>query len=297
MENSIEPEDTTSYCGSNISSAVQVSSSSESDLVTSGSQPPNQGVLDNCRASLSQTVRNSKSSNQHNPEAEILVRTNALVIIDVQNEFLSTRGNFPIHETCRLDLIKNLQLLIPRFRRAGGAVVWVNAVYEDLTEEPAAMTAQARGDGIVGSNPWLVAATHVHPVSCCAAGTWGAAPYPAVFALAEPADTVLSKGAYSAFRGTTALREALRSRGATDVFFAGCASGTCVLASVLDAVRIGEARVHVVPDCLGWRRRNTHEEALRRFGELGVGLVESGEVGFGGGRRSPLAPARMGPSG
>ncbi|KAK2627100.1 hypothetical protein QTJ16_003066 [Diplocarpon rosae] len=272
------------------------STSSEDHLASSESQPPCHGASHNRKHGLCKTVSGTETSIQRNPStADFPARINALVIIDVQNEFISTRGNFPIHETCRPDLLQNLQALIPRFRHAGGEVVWVHAVYENPSEEPAAMRAQARGDGIVACNQWLVAATHVSRMPCCEAGSWGAEPYPEVFALAQPADAVVAKGTYSAFRGTTALLRTLRRRGVTDVFFAGCASGTCVLASVLDAIGIGEVRVHVVPDCLGWRRRNTHEEALRRFEELGVGLVESGEIGIGSTQRSSLPSAQVAP--
>lgn len=202
--------------------------------------------------------------------------TDALVIIDVQNEFLDPAGHFPIHADCRPELVAKLRALIPRFRQAGGHVIFVQAVYEKRAEEPPAMAAEPKGDGVVATNAWLAAATHVHPVPCCEAGSWGAEIYPEIGSLRDrQRDVVVVKGAYSAFNGTTALLDVLREKGVTDAYFAGCASGTCVLASVLDAVSRGEWKVRVVPDCLGWRRYNTHEEALRRFTLLGVDLVPS----------------------
>ncbi|TVY88496.1 hypothetical protein LAWI1_G006221 [Lachnellula willkommii] len=203
-------------------------------------------------------------------------RTNALVIIDVQNEFISPNGNFPISDACRPDLLKNLTALIPQFRKTGH-IIWVNAIYEDRTEEPPRMKAHAKGDGILGTNSWLAAATHVHPTPCCAAGSFGAETYPDLLALAEPEDVVITKDAYSAFSGDSgpALLEALREKTVTDAYFCGVASGTCVLATVVDAEQIDRLRVHVVPDCMGWRRLNAHEEAIRRFEELGVQLQNS----------------------
>ncbi|TVY17437.1 hypothetical protein LARI1_G005323 [Lachnellula arida] len=198
-------------------------------------------------------------------------RTNALVIIDVQNEFISPNGNFPISDACRPDLLKNLTALIPQFRKTGH-IIWVQAIYKDRTEEPPRMKAHAKGDGILGTNSWLAAATHVHPTPCCAAGSFGAETYPDFLALAEPEDVVITKDAYSAFSGDSglALLEALREKNVTDAYFCGVASGTCVLATVIDRLR-----VHVVPDCMGWRRLDAHEEAIWRFEELGVQLQNS----------------------
>ncbi len=135
-----------------------------------------------------------------------------------------------------------------------------------------------RGDGIVGSNEWLTSATHVNPTPCCEAGSLGAEIYPELFVLAAPEDKLVTKGWYSAFNGSSALLETLREWKVTDVYFCGVASGTCVLASVFDAVKLGEWQVHVVQDCLGWRRCNTHEEAIRRFKELRVDVVNSDQV-------------------
>ncbi|TVY32894.1 putative inactive nicotinamidase [Lachnellula subtilissima] len=206
--------------------------------------------------------------------------TSALVIIDVQNEFMSTEGAFPISDACRTYLITNLTTLIPQFRKTGH-IIWIKAIYEERTEEPSCMQEYPKGDGILGSNEWLAAATHVHPTPCCEAGSFGAEIYPEVFALAEPEDVVITKDSYSAFSGNSGFRflEALRESNVTDVYFSGVASGTCVLATVVDAVRVDDLQVHVVLNCMGWRRLNTHEEAIRRFKGLDVNLTNSNHVG------------------
>lgn len=148
------------------------------------------------------------------------------------------------------------------------------------------MAAQEKGTGVVGNNEWLINATHVHPTACCAEGTFGAEIFPEVYALSQPEDAVVTKEWYSAFHGEKGkeFQGMLREKGVQEVWFCGVASGTCVLASVVDAVRIsggkgegeGEERwkVGVVPECMGWRRENTHVEALRRFEQLGVEIVD-----------------------
>ncbi|KAL2069423.1 hypothetical protein VTL71DRAFT_14102 [Oculimacula yallundae] len=209
----------------------------------------------------------------------LITCTSALVLIDVQNEFLSPQGNFPISDTIRLSLLTNLKTLITRFRASGGRVIWVQAIYANRDTEPAIMAAQEKGTDIVGSNNWLVCATHVFEVPCCEARTWGSNIYQELFALSKKDDQVVFKQGYSAYwSGSTALSDVSREKGIKDAYFCGVASGTCVLATVLDTVKSGEVAVHAVPDCMGWRREKTHHEAVRRFEELGVDVVDSHNI-------------------
>lgn len=201
--------------------------------------------------------------------------THALVIIDSQNEFLSPKGNFPCPQESTKPLVENLSALIPKFRAAGGTVVWVQAFYEDRAEAPAAMKEHEKG-----TDEWLTNATHVYHISCCKAGTFGSEIYSDLWDVADTSnDKVVTKGYYSAFKETTELRDVLREKGVTDAYFCGIASGTCVLATVLDAAKLNEFDTHVVVDCLGFRRLNNHEEALERLERVpGTKLVDSKDL-------------------
>ncbi|KAG4439428.1 hypothetical protein IFR05_005075 [Cadophora sp. M221] len=208
-----------------------------------------------------------------------ITSTSALVIIDVQNEFLDSKGNFPISDEIRPSLLANLISLIPRFRESNGHIIWVKAIYANLDTEPEVMAAQEKGNGIVGNNAWLVAATHVFTVPCCEDKTWGSKVYPEILELSLKTDVVVFKHGYSAYwNDNTALSEAFKNKGITDAYFCGVASGTCVLATIIDTVQHGEVNVHAVPDCMGWRRANTHVEAVRRFEELGVNVITSDKI-------------------
>lgn len=199
--------------------------------------------------------------------------TSALVVIDVQNEFMSPNGNFPCPDDVRETLTKNLSTLVPRFRGNGGHIIWIKAIYENRTEEPLGKT-----QTIKGTNEWLQVATHFYEVPCCESGSFGAEIYPEVLALAAPQDALVTKIGYSAFWETTALLDVLRAKCITDAYFSGLASGTCVLASVLDAIKIGEVKVHAVPDAMGWRRFSTHVNAIERMQQLPVRLVNSDQI-------------------
>lgn len=200
----------------------------------------------------------------------------ALVVIDVQNEFLSPRGNFPCPEQSTEPLVRNLSKLIPHFRAYGGQIIWVNAIYEDRTEQVVDMTGIPKG-----SDKWLTNATHVYHISCCKKGSFGSRVHPDIWVHADlESDAVVNKGFYSAFNGTTALLDQLTKKGVSDAYFCGIASGTCVLASVLDAMKHKDKfNTHVVTDCLGYRRLKNHQESIERIKNLPhVELVNSDNI-------------------
>ncbi|MBE3045864.1 cysteine hydrolase, partial [Candidatus Bathyarchaeota archaeon] len=179
-------------------------------------------------------------------------------------------------------LLKNLTKLIPDFRVAGGLVIWVQALYDDLTEAqaPAGMTHNEKG-----SDKWLTSATHVYHISCCKSGTFGAEIHPDLRAVADiEKDKVVTKAYYSAFQGTTELLDVLRGEKIQEAYFCGIASGTCVLASVLHSVEYKEEfKIFVVADCLGYRRITNHEEAIERMGKLeDVAIVGRDDMKLGG---------------
>lgn len=202
--------------------------------------------------------------------------TRALVIIDVQNEFISRRGNFPCPEQSTESLIKNLSTLIPQFRAYGGQIIRVNAIYEDRTEQAAGMTGLVKG-----SDEWLTNATHVYHISCCKKDSFGSRVHPDIWVHADlESDVIVNKGFYSAFNGTAELLDQLTRKGVSDAYFCGIASGTCVLASVLDATKQKDKfNTHVVTDCLGHRRITNHEESIERMKKLpDVELVNSDNI-------------------
>jgi nicotinamidase-related amidase/alkylated DNA repair dioxygenase AlkB len=111
----------------------------------------------------------------------------------------------------------------------------------------------------------------------CVPNTAGAEFANAVKAGIEKTDTVLQTTNYSAFLGTKLLL-ILRAKLVTELFICGCITNVSVLATVIDAARHG-IRINVVTDCLGYRRRNRHDEALKRMVDfLDANMVTSEEI-------------------
>jgi nicotinamidase-related amidase/alkylated DNA repair dioxygenase AlkB len=92
-----------------------------------------------------------------------------------------------------------------------------------------------------------------------------------------PADMVIRTTNYSAFQGTSLLMT-LRAKLVTELYICGCITNVSVLATVIDAARHG-VKINVIEDCLGYRKQNRHELALRRMDEFfDAYLVNSTEI-------------------
>jgi nicotinamidase-related amidase/alkylated DNA repair dioxygenase AlkB len=90
-------------------------------------------------------------------------------------------------------------------------------------------------------------------------------------------DVVVRTTNYSAFQGTNLLMT-LRARLITELFIVGCITNVSVLATVIDAARHG-VKIHVVEDCLGFRKESRHELALKRMEDFfSAFLVNSEEI-------------------
>ncbi|RMZ74451.1 isochorismatase family [Pyrenophora seminiperda CCB06] len=112
----------------------------------------------------------------------------------------------------------------------------------------------------------------------CVPGTDGAEfADPFAGQIRRPADSVIKTTNYSAFQGTNLLMT-LRARLVTELFICGCITNVSVLATVIDAARHG-IKICVVEDCLGFRKENRHDLALKRMDEFfDAYLVNSEEI-------------------
>ena len=109
-------------------------------------------------------------------------------------------------------------------------------------------------------------------------GTYGAAIVDGVLPLVdEVQDLLIAKPHYSAFEGTPLLL-LLRMRLVTDLYLCGCLSNVSVYATAADAVKHGFS-VTVVEDCIGYRSKSRHENALRQMEDImGAYGITSGEL-------------------
>lgn len=200
----------------------------------------------------------------------------ALILIDLQNEFLHSSGSFPILRTSQELLLSSLDSLVNTFKESGGLVVWVKSIYN----APGPVTTkEKKPKSFEDRTAFLLSSTHTGPNPCCVQGSFGAEFFAPIQEnlINTQHDQILTKHYYSAFKDTSLL-DTLQSHGATELYFAGLLSGTCVLASMLDVAQSAEFRLYAVVDCLGFRKAESHQKALRKMEGAGVMLIESAQV-------------------
>jgi nicotinamidase-related amidase len=197
-----------------------------------------------------------------------------LLLIDLQNEFLSQDGNFPINKESR-GFLDKLPELSAAFRASKRPIFWIRSEYG---------TTHLSGE-VKKSNDNMRTwnGTHSGNTPCCEKGSIGAEFLDEVASLIAESESdlatdnvVVTKTWYSAFKDTSLFTE-LRDREITDLYIGGLLTNACVSATVLDARDLG-FEVTLVEDCLGWRNRLSHDRALEQMLKHGAQIVSSNNL-------------------
>ena len=172
----------------------------------------------------------------------------ALVVVDVQNDFVADGGFF---DRIGAD-VKTAQKAIPRLARliesargAGVPVVFVQAIYD-----PEFLSAPMRERN----------RRRAVELPRCLSGSWGADFY---MVRPAPGEPVVVKHRYSAMLNT-GLDALLGSRGIRSLLLAGVATDTCVESTGRDAYFM-DYYVSIVSDCCAAFSERDHLGALERF--------------------------------
>lgn len=173
----------------------------------------------------------------------------ALVVIDVQNDFVHPEGasgkrgrDVAACQACVPNIIRTIE----RCRVLGVPVIFVRSEYGEWTDSPVLRARRRASSG--GKTP----------SSMCAAGTWGAEFYGVTPAAS---DRVIVKRRYNAFIGTD-LELTLRAKGVDTVLFCGVTSDVCVDTTARDAF-MRDFDPIVLEDCTAAYFDDAHEAALR----------------------------------
>lgn len=221
-----------------------------------------------------------------------------LILLGLQNDFLLPDGKLPV--STESGFLDRLKTLVPAFREFGD-VIWVRSEFEanrvaNVDEEngDTVITGSSIGEASETSNGngnkrkagpdrsasvkrmkaaeaeddeelFLTRTSDREP--CCVPGSDGAK-YPAdIKALIDnKKDMQVVKTYYSAF-GSTSLLLRLRCQLITELFVCGCNTNLSVFATAMDAARYG-IKITLIEDCLGYRKRARHDEAIRQLVEI-----------------------------
>ena len=177
---------------------------------------------------------------------EIDLGTTALLVIDMQNDFLDPAGWSGSQGTDLAPLravVPAIERLTASLRRAAVPVIWVNwGVRPDHLNVPASFVSKARGaHGPSYGDPAPSGRGRV-----LVRGDWGAATIDDL--TVDPADLLVHKHRLSSFWDNE-LDSILRQRGITTLMFAGINTDRCVFTSLQDANFIGYECVLVEDAC------------------------------------------------
>ena len=203
----------------------------------------------------------------------------ALVLIDLQNEFLAPGGNFPIDAGSKASLIQALNTLVPAFRNAGGQIIWILSEYTTVRlGTPAPPSGNEDNGGANTDWPCLVEGTHTGKKACCQKGLFGAQLAPAPSKLFRKEDTSFIKHWFSSFKETT-LEEHLTSQNISHVYLGGVISNICVLATALWASnKCPNLITHFVKDAVGWRKESSHLRGIETLVKNNIAVVDTSDV-------------------
>lgn len=194
-------------------------------------------------------------------EQKVAPANAALVVVDVQNDFVADGGFF---SNIGADMktiqraVPPLLRLIERARKAGVLVVFIQAIY-DQEYRSAPMRERDRRRKV--------------DVSRCETGTWGA-DFHSVRPL--PAEPVVIKHRYSGVINTE-LNSVLKRHGIKSLLLTGVATDTCVESTARDAYFI-DYYVTLISDCCAAFNKRDHLGALARFERDYGPVVASAEI-------------------
>jgi ureidoacrylate peracid hydrolase len=171
-------------------------------------------------------------------DEKIQPRGTALLIIDMQNDFVHDEGHCA--KSFGLPMVSGFQSVIAPIASLAGAAraAGVLVIYTKVVQLP---------DGSLASPVWLADNLRYgfEPLQCMR-GTWG---WEIIDELVpEPGDLVVEKIRRTAFQGTN-LENLLRSRGIESLIVTGVAGSGCVLSTVRDAIEKDYFTI-VVKDCI-----------------------------------------------
>lgn len=225
-----------------------------------------------------------------------------LILLGLQNDFLSSEGKLPV--STKSGFLDRLKELVPAFREFGD-VIWVRSEFEatrivnveddngctviagssvsdavaatdrtttttttkrKASQDLSAQLKRVKAAEVEEDDPELFLTRTARREPACVKGSWGA-DYPAdVKALVDDRDMQVVKTYYSAF-GSTSLLLTLRSKLITELYVCGCNTNLSVFATAMDAARYGIS-ITLIEDCLGYRKRERHDEAIRQLVEI-----------------------------
>ncbi len=211
---------------------------------------------------------------------EIDPATTAVVVVDMQNGFVSAGGSWSLAgvDTAPIgSIVARIAALLDAARHAGMTIVYLTM---GLPATPSADGMPAAAFGGTGTQRWrhyvttnATGHTLATPGETPTSPTWNR---DIVAALApQPGDAVIAKPTFGGFHRTE-LDATLRAAGIDTLLFTGCTTSVCVETTLREAV-VREYRCVLIDDCVaepvGANLARTNHDATALLTELVLGWV------------------------
>jgi nicotinamidase-related amidase/alkylated DNA repair dioxygenase AlkB len=241
------------------------------------------------------------------PGAPHLETRKALLLIDLQNDFVDSNGKLHVKNVA--DFLPRLPGLVSKFRESG-EIAWIQTQFAEprptispelgsyaiVLKDFVAATDEDDGDeeyspayddtaleidaGIEDPEAFLAPrdSEKAGIARCCLPGLIGSRLSESLASSVDhEKDVILIKSHYSAFINTSFLLN-LRKKFVSELYLCGSLSNISVYATALDAVRHGLG-VTIIEDCVGYRNEACHREAMRQMADgMGAEGVELQEL-------------------
>jgi nicotinamidase-related amidase len=200
------------------------------------------------------------------------IRKSALVIVDMQNDFVHADGGFAHrareHPEAKIDMpflmstIPPVKRLADAFRRAGRPVVYVTQVLRPDYSDAAFPYWRATKGSTSGNRTFIVE------------GSWGAQIVDEL--KPEQGDHVVVKKGFGGFANTP-LDIILRNLGVNTCVMVGVTTCVCVSTTIREGVEYNY-RMIIVSDAVAEVHRDTHEAELKTMARIFADVKSSDEV-------------------
>lgn len=203
----------------------------------------------------------------------------ALILIDLQKEFLSPIGLFRDRHIPPEPLLSKVEeaVTLVRKKTPNSPIVWVRSEYDHKgPREVRRLQASRDVDSAIPQNDDFLASSHFGKRPCCPKNQTRTEFHDKVQSLLSPEDLILTKHWYSAWTETNLLTW-LRERGVHTLWVGGVVSNVCVMATVCDAFFLGFT-VKVLQDCVAATSPERHAAAMSRIQKYYGHLCQSEDI-------------------
>ena len=200
------------------------------------------------------------------------IRTSALVIVDMQNDFVHADGGFAHrareHPEAKIDMpflmstIPHVKRLAEAFRRAGRPVVYVIQVLRPDYADAAFPYWRATKGSTSGNRTFIVE------------GSWGAQIVDEL--KPEHGDHVVIKKGFGGFANTP-LDTILRNLGVNTCVMVGVTTCVCVSTTIREGIEYNY-RMIIVSDAVAEVHRDTHDAELKTMARMFADVKSSDEM-------------------